>query len=99
MGKLTRAIAPVFLLAACLFALDPNSLKPQGYVSDFAHVLDAQSRAQLEEYCGRVEQATGVQKSNPIIRRACPFMPRKFTVDKSGSTRLASPPPAWSGCA
>ena len=43
------------------FAVDPNSLKPQGYVSDFAHVLDAQSRAQLEEYCGRVERATGVQ--------------------------------------
>jgi uncharacterized protein len=59
MGKLARAIAPVFLLAASLFALDPNSLQPQGYVSDFAHVLDAQSRAQLEDYCGRVEQATG----------------------------------------
>jgi len=51
----------VLFVAASLFALDPNSLKPQGYVSDFAHVLDAQSRAQLEQYCGRVEQATGVQ--------------------------------------
>lgn len=61
MGNLTRAILPVFLLAAPLFALDPNSLKPQGYVSDFARVLDPQSRAQLEAYCGRVEQATGVQ--------------------------------------
>jgi uncharacterized protein len=61
MGKLTRAILPVFLLAVPLFALDPNSLKPQGYVSDFARVLDPQSRAQLEAYCGRVEQATGVQ--------------------------------------
>ncbi len=49
------------LLATSLFALDLNSLKPQGYVSDFAHVLDAQSRAQLESYCARVEQATGVQ--------------------------------------
>ena len=61
MRKLTRVILPVFLLAAPLLALDPNSLKPQGYVSDFARVLDAQSRAQLEAYCGRVEQATGVQ--------------------------------------
>lgn len=51
----------MLLLAGVLFALDPNSLKPQGYVSDFAHVLDPQSRAQLETYCGRVEQATGVQ--------------------------------------
>ncbi len=61
MSKLTRALAPVWLLAASLFALDLNSLKPQGYVNDFAHVLDDSSRAQLEDYCGRVEKATGVQ--------------------------------------
>jgi len=60
MNKLARVLLPV-LLAGSLLALDPNSLKPQGYVSDFAHVLDAQSRAQLEAYCARVEQATGVQ--------------------------------------
>jgi uncharacterized protein len=30
-------------------------------VSDFAHVLDPASRAQLESYAGRLEQATGVQ--------------------------------------
>jgi uncharacterized protein len=55
----TRLCLVLFTIS--LFALDPNSLKPQGYVSDFAHVLDGQSRAQLEAYCGRVEQATGVQ--------------------------------------
>jgi uncharacterized protein len=43
------------------FGLDLNKLKPQGYVSDFAHVLDNLSRARLEAYCGRVEQVTGVQ--------------------------------------
>jgi len=43
------------------FALDLNKLTPQGYVSDFAHVLDGTSRAPLETYCGRVEQVTGVQ--------------------------------------
>ena len=42
-------------------ALDLNKLTPQGYVSDFAHVLDAPSRARLEAYCGQVEQVTGVQ--------------------------------------
>lgn len=52
---------PLLALASSAFALDLNSLKPQGYVSDFAHALDAQSRAQLEAYCGRFEQATGVQ--------------------------------------
>ena len=56
-----------FLLWLCLLvsrqalALDPNSLKPQGYVSDFARVVDERSRSALEDYCGRVEQATGVQ--------------------------------------
>ncbi|HLH01086.1 MAG TPA: TPM domain-containing protein [Bryobacteraceae bacterium] len=48
-------------LACSLQALDLDKLKPQGYVSDFGHVLDPTSRAQLEEYAGRVEQATGVQ--------------------------------------
>jgi uncharacterized protein len=43
------------------FALDLNKLTPQGYVSDFAKVLDDSSRARLEAYCGRVEQVTGVQ--------------------------------------
>jgi uncharacterized protein len=43
------------------FALDPASLKPQGYVSDFAGVIDAQSKAALEQYCEAVEQATGAQ--------------------------------------
>jgi len=49
------------LLPLCALALDLNSLKPQGYVSDFAHVIDGQSRARLEEYCGQFERATGVQ--------------------------------------
>jgi len=48
-------------LSASLFALDLKSLKPQGYVSDFANVLDPQSRAQLEAYAGQIEQTTGVQ--------------------------------------
>ena len=59
-----RAIRVLLLLAfftAALFAVDPASLKPQGYVSDFAHVLDDRSRQALETYCGQVQQATGVQ--------------------------------------
>jgi uncharacterized protein len=57
----TRLCLVWLALATSVFALDLNSLKPQGYVSDFAHVLTPQSRQQLEEYCGRVEQVTGVQ--------------------------------------
>jgi uncharacterized protein len=56
-----RILLLICFLAATAFALDLDKLKPQGYVSDFAHVLDDSSRAQLEAYCGRVEQATGVQ--------------------------------------
>lgn len=58
-----RVLLPVVLLCACwrAFALDPNSLKPQGYVSDFARVLNASSRSALEQYCGQIERATGVQ--------------------------------------
>jgi uncharacterized protein len=58
---LARAALAFCALASCLSALDLKSLKPQGYVSDFAHVLDPQLRARLEAYCGRVEQVTGAQ--------------------------------------
>src|SRR4051812_32019749 len=42
-------------------AVDWKALKPQGYVSDFAGVVDAGSRAELEGYAARVQQATGAQ--------------------------------------
>lgn len=62
----TRAVsivAALLALAACApaFALDPKTLKPQGYVNDFANVLDPAVQAQLTQYCGQVEQATGAQ--------------------------------------
>ena len=41
--------------------VDWAALKPQGYVSDFANVIDAQSKTELEAYCTRVEQQTGAQ--------------------------------------
>lgn len=61
MAKLLRAALVLFALSASLAALDLKSLKPQGYVSDFAHVLDAASRGELETYCGQLERSTGVQ--------------------------------------
>jgi len=57
-------VAARLVLLACalpVFALDPASLKPEGYVSDFAHVVDPASRAAAEQYCYKLEQATGVQ--------------------------------------
>lgn len=35
--------------------------KPEGYVSDFAHVIDAATKSQIEAYATNVEQATGAQ--------------------------------------
>jgi uncharacterized protein len=55
-------------LTGSLSALDLKSLKPQGYVSDFANVLDPQSRAQLEAYCGRVERVTGAQMAMVTVK-------------------------------
>ena len=42
-------------------AVDVRALKPEGYVSDFARVIDAASRSQLEQYALRVERMTGAQ--------------------------------------
>ena len=65
---MARAALAFCALAGCLSALDLKSLKPQGYVSDFANVLDPQSRARLEAYCGRVEQVTGAQMALVTIK-------------------------------
>lgn len=45
----------------CAPAADFASLKPQGYVSDFARVLGVRARTELDDYCERVEKATGAQ--------------------------------------
>lgn len=50
----------LLLLAPCIWALDPPA-KPEGYVSDFARVVDGATRAQLERYAGNVERLTGAQ--------------------------------------
>jgi len=42
-------------------AVDWKALKPQGYMSDFAGVVDAPSRAALEQYGAAIEKATGAQ--------------------------------------
>ena len=62
-----RAGVGVFLLAAAGWAVDWKALRPQGYVSDFAGVVDASSKSQLENYCGVVERATGAQMALVVI--------------------------------
>lgn len=58
---MAAAAALLLLLPTGALALDPAKLNPQGYVSDFAGVLDQASRIELENYCGSVEKATGAQ--------------------------------------
>jgi uncharacterized protein len=43
------------------WAVDWKTLQPQGYVSDFAQVIDQPSKARLESYCAEIEHSTGAQ--------------------------------------
>jgi uncharacterized protein len=49
------------LFASAGWAVDWTAYKAQGYVSDFAKVVDPGSKAQLEAYAAAVERATGAQ--------------------------------------
>lgn len=57
----SRLLAALTLLAASTFAQDLKSLEPQGYLSDFAGVVDADSKQNIELYCARLQKATGAQ--------------------------------------
>jgi uncharacterized protein len=61
MRFLLRLLILAFALASAALPVDFAALKPEGYVSDFARVVDPTSRAELERYCRRVEDATGAQ--------------------------------------
>jgi uncharacterized protein len=64
------------VLIACLVALGQvctraervEQLKPQGYVSDFAGVLDTQAKAQLNSLCTELDQKTKAQMAVVTIR-------------------------------
>src|SRR3954463_9717694 len=68
----TRSIVRLCLFLALslapAFAVDWKALKPQGYVSDFAGVIDAASKAELENYATRVQQQTGAEMALVTIK-------------------------------
>jgi uncharacterized protein len=68
MNKWLRLAACLLLCASAGFAVDWAVYKPEGYVSDFAKVVDPDSRAQLERYCAAVQRATGVQLALVTVR-------------------------------
>ena len=59
-GRLARVFA-LTTLSTLAFSFDFSALKPEGYVSDFARVLDPNTKVQLERYCTAIEQSTGAQ--------------------------------------
>lgn len=61
MRRVPYALCLLLLLSALALPADFPSLKPQGYISDYAGVLPAPVRAQLEKYCAAVEAKTGAQ--------------------------------------
>src|SRR6266849_6313067 len=50
-----------FFFPLPLAAEKVEELQPQGYVDDFAGVLDAPTQAQLTALCGELDQKTGAQ--------------------------------------
>jgi uncharacterized protein len=53
-------LVPLFFIPSVV-AQQPNNLKPEGYVSDFAGVFSAHGRARLETLCDEVAHKTGAQ--------------------------------------
>jgi uncharacterized protein len=50
-----------FALAMIGSAQDFANLRPQGYLSDFAEVVDAATRERIERFCAQVDAQTGAQ--------------------------------------
>jgi uncharacterized protein len=68
-----KRIALLWLGALCGLlnaqpATDFAALKPQGYVSDFASVVDSGLREQLNRYCAQLERVTGAQLALVTLR-------------------------------
>jgi uncharacterized protein len=62
---LARRSAAVFLTAVLLLAWaaaeQVNQLKPEGYVNDFAQVLDGRTSSDIYQLCSQIDQQAGAQ--------------------------------------
>jgi uncharacterized protein len=69
-GERVLAKIPLFLvlLALPLAAVDTKKLKPRGFVSDFAGVIEERWRAKTETYLADLERRTGAQVAVVTIR-------------------------------
>src|SRR5271166_2251918 len=57
------ALLAMLLLASCSFAWAEKiaDIRPEGYVTDLAHIIDPTTKARLEALCAEVEQKAGAQ--------------------------------------
>ena len=78
MNRFLRVCWVLAALCAASFAVDWKALRPQGYLSDFAGVVDAQSRAEIERYCTLVQQRTGAEHPQ-MISLSCQHADSKET--------------------
>ncbi|MEO5951269.1 MAG: TPM domain-containing protein [Chloroflexia bacterium] len=56
-----RQLVFIFAFTICSYSADWTKLKPEGYVSDFAHVIDAGSKEGIDRYLAAVEKSSGAQ--------------------------------------
>ena len=61
MKRFLRLGVLVAVVALTAFTYDFSALKPRGYLSDFAGVVDQRSKIVLERYCQAVEASTGAE--------------------------------------
>jgi len=61
MRKVAAAVCALLCLAVAASAVDFTALQAEGYISDFARVIEPATRAALESYCARVQEVTGAQ--------------------------------------
>ena len=61
MSRSVRTISLWFFAALAALAYDFSDLQPDGYITDYANVIDARTEQALERYCRAVEASTGAQ--------------------------------------
>jgi uncharacterized protein len=61
MRKFVGVGVALWVAASSAWAVDWKALKPQGYVSDFAGVVDPASKSRIETFAASLRQATGAE--------------------------------------
>src|SRR5258708_34184836 len=56
-----RLAAALVLCVTAASCYDFTAVKPEGYLSDFARVVQPADRAAIEQYCAQLQKATGAE--------------------------------------